>query len=188
MLAGVPTGAPLRYTRYCHTPTSSVDALHVKSIWVGATADGAKPVGTLGGPLSVPVTPICTVSVTTAPDAVRISRVITCMPVVIATAANSPVATTLLPSIHVQEVICPDGDTLARAVQLNHRCSAPAGDEGLIRAGVRGQLTRVADTVAVVIGLGRIVDSRTIVVAVVDAIVVRIDGGIAHVQIGEPRS
>ncbi len=89
-----------------------MDAVQVKSICVAPTPDGAKPVGTLGGALSEPVTPILTVPVTTAPDAVRISRVRTWMPTVSVAEANSPVATTVVPSRHVQETIGSEGDTL----------------------------------------------------------------------------
>src|SRR5262245_45399616 len=107
---GVPTGAPLRYTRYCHT--RPVDAFHVRLTWVGLTDEGAKPVGAMSGLLSAPVTPIRTVSVTTAPDEVCTSRVMTCMPAVSVTKGLTPLAISVPPSFHVQSVIALEGETL----------------------------------------------------------------------------
>ncbi len=68
-----------------------------------------------------------------------------------------------------------------RSVELNHLGAISAGvDDGLIRTGVCSQLACVSDTIEVVVGLRRIIDSRTIVITVVDAISVRIDRGITH--------
>jgi hypothetical protein len=59
-VGAIPIKDPLRYTSYPVTPTLSVDAVHVRLIWLVEMAEAARFVGTLGGVVSV--TPLFTVT------------------------------------------------------------------------------------------------------------------------------